>query len=148
MPASQSAGYQQFEVSAQPAWWLRRWTRFPLYFQATKPRFLLRVRRLEHGGDTQLKFYLAFADRSSRDFPVDVSELKVGESLAFKTPENLLAPSGDARVCLDFGSSLDGRRFETLYAFYVSNEATLTFLLLNVLFGGLVAIVIALVGLK
>ncbi len=148
MPASQKAIYQQFEVSAKPAWWLRRWTRFPLFFQATHPRFYLIVKRISDGepnGKT-LDFYIQFADGARVDFPVDVSQLQTGKSLKCKTKKILLSHTGDTRICLDRTRKFaaPASSFDTLYAFVVNAEATLVFLLLNLVLGGILALLLRL----
>ncbi len=57
----------------------------------------------------------------------------------------LLAPTGDACVCLDMELHLrKGHCFQTLYAFVVSAEATLVFLLLNVVLGTILALLLRL----
>ena len=138
MPASQKVEYQEFQVSARPAWWLRRWTRFPLFFQAFQPSFEVIIKKVAEpqrkSGDQpeprKLDFYVEFSDRSQVDFSVDVSSLEVGGTIRQITRRILLAPTGDARVCLNMGQHLTkGYRFHTLYAFVVSPEATLVFLL-------------------
>ena len=152
MPASQKVEYKQFEVSARPAWWFRRWTRFPLYFQAFKPSFEIIIKKVsepqvESGNqpETSLNFYLEFSDKTRVDFLVEVSSMNAGNTLRARTRQFLLAPTGDARVCLDMGQHMtQGRRFHTLYAFVVSAEATLVFLLLNVVLAGVIALIVAL----
>ncbi len=152
MPASQTVKYQQFKVSARPAWWLRRWTKFPLFFQATQPSFEIIIKKVlvsqaVSGNQLQpnLNFYVEFSDRSKVDFSVDVSSLNVGDTIRQKTQRILLAPTGDARVCLDMGQHMTkGHRFHTLYAFVVSAEATLVFLLLNVILGAILALLLRL----
>ena len=152
MPATQKVLHQGFELTARPGWWLRRWTKFPLFFQATHPRFDILIRK---GTESQpvssnqvkpnLNFYVEFSDQSTVQFTVDVSHLKPGETLKYKTQKILLSPTGDVRVCLDAGQHLlKGHRFQTLYAFVVSPEATLVFLLLNVLLGALLALLLKL----
>ena len=153
LPASQKVKYQQFEVSASPAWWLRRRTRFPLFFQTFHPTFefiIKKVSKPQPNSDDQpessnLNFYVEFSDGSKIDFSVDVSSLNVGDTIRQKTQRILLAPTGDARVCLDMGPNMTGgRRFHTLYAFVVSAEATLVFLLLNVILGTILALLLRL----
>ena len=155
MPASQKVKYQQFEVSARPRWWLRRWTGFPLFFQVTKPSFEVIIKKNSEpqskSGDqpepkpSELNFYIQFSDSSRIDFSVDVSSMKVGDTLRQTTGRILLAPTGDARVCLDMGEHLNkGHGFQTLYAFVVSAEATLVFLLLNIILGAILALLLRL----
>ena len=72
MPASEKRVYEQFEVSAGPASRWRRWTMFPLYFQAFKPRFRLHVKKISDAGRELdgLRFYIEFADKTiDRYFP-------------------------------------------------------------------------------
>ena len=146
MPAAQRAVLEGFEVLVEPGWWLRRWTRFPLYFQATQPEFLLVAKKIGEGqlAGNRLRFYIEFADKSRRDFLVDVSGLDAGGIRSYQTPRNPLAPSGDARVCLDRGSG----GFDTLYAFVVSSEALLVlsvaYVVLNVILGAVITILIRL----
>ncbi len=154
MPASQKVKYQSFELSARPHWWLRRWTKFPLYFQATKPSFEIiitkkfSVPQSETSNQpviTTLEFYVEFSDGAKVDYSIDISSMKSGDTLKFLTGAILLAPTGDARVCLDMGRHmLKGHRFHTLYAFVVSAEATLVFLLLNVILGAILALLLRL----
>jgi len=151
LPASQKVEYAGFEVFARPAWWLRRWTKFPLFFQATHPSFEFTIKKVlesqpksggqpEHG---RLNFYVEFSDKSKVDFSADVSSMKVGDTIRLRTSRLLLAPTGDARLCLDMGQHIiKGRQFHTLYAFVVSAEATLIFLLLNVILGAIIAILL------
>ena len=121
------------EVSTRPASWLRRWTRFPMYFQAVQPRFELRAKRISPGQTKTLEFHLEFSDKAFRSWTVDVSSFAVGQSTRYVTPRSLLSPTGDARIILYEGVG----SFDTLYAFVVSSEAVLfasvVFLLLNVL---------------
>lgn len=146
MPASEKRLYHQFEVSAGPESRWRRWTLFPLYFQAFKPRFRLCVKKISNDRDDpkELRFYVEFADKASVDFIVDVSHLSIGNDLKATTPPILLSPTGDARICLDTGMHLKGRTFLTLYSFVVSAEATLVFLLLNVALAAVIAILLRL----
>lgn len=79
------------------------------------------------------------------DFSVVVSLTKVGDTIRVTSGRILLTPTGDARVCLDMGLHLrKGHRFQTLYAFVVSAEATLVFLLLNVILGTILALLLRL----
>ena len=150
MPASQKVKYQQFEISARPAWWFRRWTRFPLFFQAFQPSFEVIIKKVselqaESGNQPEpnLNFYVGFSDGSKVDFSVDVSSLNVGDTIRQRTQRILLAPTGDARVCLDMGQHMTkGHLFHTLYAFVVSAEATLVFLLLNIILGAILALLL------
>ena len=150
MPASQKVKYQQFEIFARPAWWVRRWTRFPLFFQAFRLSFEVIIEKvsepkyeLGHQSDINtLQFYVEFSDKSTVDFSVDVSELKVGDIINKTTERILLAPTGDARICLDVGTIYGKKHFQTLYAFVVSAEATLIFLLLNVVLGAIFALLL------
>ncbi len=150
MPASQKVKYQQFEISARPAWWFRRWTRFPLFFQAFQPSFEVIIKKVSepqaksgNQPEPKLNFYVEFSDGSKVDFSVDVSSLNVGDTIRQRTQRILLAPTGDARVCLDMGQHMTkGHRFHTLYAFVVSAEATLVFLLLNVILGAILALLL------
>lgn len=151
MPAAQKVSYQGFEITAKAGWWLRKWTRFPLFFQATHPTFELIIKKVielqsePREQPESLSIYVEFSDQTILEFPVDVSPLEPGQTLKYKTPKILLAPTGDARVCLDMGRHLTkGQRFETLFAFVVSSEATLVFLLLNVLLGALLALLLRL----
>ncbi len=70
--------------------------------------------------------------------------MKSGDTRKFLTGAILLAPTGDARVCLDMGPTFTGHRFHTLYAFVISAEATLVFLLLNVILGAILALLLKL----
>jgi len=153
LPASQKVKYQHFEVSARPRWWLRRWTKFPLFFQATKPSFEIIIKKdsePQSKSDNQpetttLNFYVQFSDGAKVDYSVDISSMKVGDTRGLLTGPILLAPTGDARICLDMGEHLiKGHRFQTLYAFVVSAEATLVFLLLNVILGAILALLLRL----
>ncbi len=152
MPASQKIKYQQFEVSARPAWWLRRWTRFPLFFQAFQPSFEVIIKKVsefppEADGQPEpsnLNFYVEFSDKAKVDFSIDVSSIEVGDTIRQRSPRILLAPTGDTRVCLDMGDHVTkGHLFHTLYAFVVSAEATLVFLLLNVILGAVLALLLS-----
>lgn len=152
MPASQKVKYQQFELSARPAWWLRRWTKFPLFFQATKSSFEVIIKKimepqLDSGTQpppSNLNFYVEFSDGSQVEFKADVSSMKVGDTIRLPTSPGLLAPTGDTRICLDMGRlPTKGHRFHTLYAFVISAEATLVFLLLNVILVGVIAVIVA-----
>jgi hypothetical protein len=153
LPASQKVRYQIFEVSARPSWWFRRWMRFPLYFQATHPSFEFIVKKIsepqKNAGNQpipNLHFYIEFSDGATVDFSTDVSSMKVGDTLRHKTQRILLAPTGDARICLDMGQNMitGQHHFHTLYAFVISAEATLVFLLLNVILGALIALLLKL----
>ena len=80
------------------------------------------------------------------EFPsVDISTLQVGDALTCSTSKVLLSPTGDTQICLDIGQHLvKGHRFQTLYAFVVSAEATLVFLILNLVLGAVVALLLKL----
>ncbi|MBI4339202.1 MAG: hypothetical protein HY680_04540 [Chloroflexi bacterium] len=152
MPARQKVSHQDWEVTARPGWWLRRWSRFPLFFQATHPSFDILIKKVTapqpestNQPEPKLNFYIEFSDQTTINFLVDVSGLRPGGTLKYRTQKILLAPTGDARVCLDAGPHLlKGHQFQTLYAFVVSSEATLVFLLLNVLLGALLALLLKL----
>ena len=130
MPASQTVEYQGFRVSARPGFWLRRWTHFPLYFQATQPSFEIAVLKVAEGESppTRFTFHVTFANNTHTTDQLDVSSLNVGDRDTLTISNILLAPTGDASIRLHMGR-MSG--FHTLYAFYVSPEATLVFLLLN-----------------
>ena len=119
-----------------------------MYFQVTHPRFNLTVKRVsdEELQSKRLLFYMQFSDAAKIEFPVDVSNLKTWETITCKTQRILLSPSGDARICLDTGKSLGAPSdsFLTLYAFVVSAEATLVFLMLNVVVGAILALLLRL----
>ncbi len=119
---------------------------FPLYFQAFKPRFRLRVKKISDAGRERdgLRFYVEFADHAIDPFDVDVSGMSIGDQRTSETEPVLLSPSGDTRICLDTGTVPTGQSFFTLYSFVVSAEATLVFLLLSVVFGGLIAVLLRL----
>ena len=71
--------------------------------------------------------------------------MQPGDTLRYKTQKMLPAPTGDARVCLEMGVHLTkGHHFQTLYAFVVSSEATLVFLVVNVLLAALLALLLKL----
>ncbi|MFC2016086.1 hypothetical protein ACFLUF_00035 [Chloroflexota bacterium] len=70
--------------------------------------------------------------------------MNVGDTIRHRTRRILLAPTGDARVCLDMGRTTKGHRFHTIYAFVVNAEATLVFLLLNIILGAILALLLRL----
>jgi len=144
LPASQKVEYEGFEISARPAWWLRRWIRFPLFFQATHPSFEIIIKKVSESQLNNLNFYVEFPDKATVPYPADVSLMKLGDTIKLTTKRILLAPTGDTRICLDMGQHImiKGRQFHTLYAFVVSAEATLVFLLLNVILGAIIAILL------
>jgi hypothetical protein len=141
MPAAQKVEYEGFLVEARPAFAWRRWTRFPLYFQACKPSFEIRITKQtsEPPREQPLKFNITFANGNYVSFLIDPASLGQGETLSYKTDGILLAPTGDASVRLSMGMT----QWYTLYAFFVSHETALVFIILNVM---LAAIATAIVG--
>jgi len=117
--------------------------RFPLYFQATQPSFEIDVQRIseEEPKLEELKFHITFANEAYVTYGLDVSSLNVGDRTRLRTGNTLLAPTGDTSIRWDMGRSAG---FLTLYAFYVSPETALVFLLLNVVFGVAFTTVVAL----
>lgn len=141
MPVSQKVEYEGFVVQARPAFAWRRWLRFPLYFQAFRPSFEIWITKetSEPSREKRLVLNVTFSNNTSVDYPLEVGSLKQGDTLYFKTPQVLLAPTGDASIRLEMGLG----RFHTLYAFFVSHETALVFLLLNVV---LVAVATTVIG--
>lgn len=134
MPASQTLEYEGFRIRVRPAFWLRRWAHFWLYFQATQPSFEIKVLKVAEADPPPktLNFHITFADSAYKRYPLDVSSWKIGDRDTLTTEKTLLSPTGDASVRLDLGRLIG---FQTLYAFYVNPEATLVFLILNAVLG-------------
>lgn len=140
MPAVRSLELPQYQIHVRPAWWLRRWTRFPLYFQAFHTTFEVLVRRVRADAPSNLTFAIRFSDNTNVSFPVDTSNLAVGDMLKHKFDNFVFTSTGDTQIVLNQGRS----QFYTLFAFVVSPEATLVFLMLNILLAALLALLLRL----
>lgn len=138
MPAARRLELPQVHIYIRPAWWLRRWTHFPLYFQAFRTTFHLFIKRIREDTPTNLTFAIKFSDNTHVSFPVDVSNLAVGETLKYEMTHFVFTSTGDTQIVLNQGRS----DFYTLYAFVVSPEATLVFLLLNIFLAGLLTLLL------
>lgn len=132
MPASQTVEHRGYLISARPGFWLRRYTLLLLYFQAVKPSFRIRIEKVHEDQypKQKLQFSITFANNTQVGFDLDVSSMRNGEQREHRTKPILLSPTGDASIRLETG----GQTFQTLYAFYVSSETALVFLILGSLF--------------
>ncbi|GAG38901.1 unnamed protein product [marine sediment metagenome] len=142
MPGSQTVDYEGFRIRVRPAFWLRRWTRWPLYFQGGSPSFQIQLARLpgEASAAERLVFEVGFGSTAFREIAFDVSDFEAGEQRRHTIGEVFLSYTGDTCLRLRAGSG----EFHEIYVFYVSPETALVFLLLNVVFGVAFTTVVAL----
>ncbi len=124
MPGRQTVRYHGLELRASPDFWLRRWSRFPFYFESHNPSFRIDVRRIgdvgeDHFPNRSLIFRIVFSDGTETEplsSPLPVLELDQSERIVL--PEIFTAAPGQTRIVMAQADAL----WHTLYSYLVMTE--------------------------
>ena len=128
MPGRQTIRRFGFKVSVRPAFWLRRWTRFPFYFESHNPSFEVAISRTGAGEwPTPLAatIQVAFADKTTTHSMFDRPELEIGESVTYLLPNIYTAHPGQTIIRLLLVDGIEDAQWETLYSYQVRTEEQL-----------------------
>ena len=126
MPGRQSVTYGGYQFVVGPAFWLRRWTRFPFYFESHNPSFRITLKHIadEHIPDEwqsgRIAFRIQFADNTMIIQQFDFPDLTVGESKVFTSKEIFTSSPGQTKILLPIGVFHDG--LEGLFSYNVHRE--------------------------
>ncbi len=134
MPGRQAVSYGGLEFRVSPDFWLRRWLRFPFYFESHNPSFRVDIRRLQaeppntYWPSNSLVFEVVFADKTVAGRQYAKPQLGVGKSTLLVLDTIYTAYPGQTIIRLPIGPGdfLGGQgRWQTLFSYQVRTEEQL-----------------------
>ena len=136
MPGRKETTIRGLRMKAEPAYWLRRLSRFPFYFESHNASFRLNVERvaLEDSADpwpdNMIEVEVVFQDETKTAIVFDVPELSVGEKARLLIDEIYVASPGQTHLRvptkIPVGGGAFGRaEWQTVYAYKVRTEESL-----------------------
>ena len=133
MPGRQIVNHYGLRLMARPHFWLRRWLRFPFYFQHTNPTFEIEVERVlpvtpqDDWPDEGLVIQASGADDAITERHLrglNPNEIKVGQTIKTLLPEIFSDMCGPVVLSLLTDTS-PLRIWKPLYAYEVRPEEQL-----------------------
>ncbi len=133
MPGRQRVVFGGLEYYVSPAFWLRRWLRFPFYFESTNPSFRVDIRRVSQPPANEnvaaMRFVAAFSDGSESNLSIDAPDLAVGECARIGLVGIYSSHPGQTSIRLVTADaqpfSVRGQEFHGLYSYQVRSEEQL-----------------------
>ncbi len=122
-------------MEVEPAFWLRRLTHFPFFFESYNTSFRLNVERVAHQDgasdpwpSNKIEVEVVFQDDTLKAILHDVPGLQVGEKARLNIREVYVAFPGQTILRIPTSRSIVGigrDRWETLYSYQVRTEEQL-----------------------
>jgi hypothetical protein len=132
MPGRKVVLHNGLRYFVRPRFWLRRWSRFPFYFESTNPSFDVEISRVsdstsgEYWPDGGMEFQVIFADGTVSTLRVGVPDLQVGNSSRITLGEVYTSHPGQTIIRLLVNEHvLRGTEWKTLYSYQVRTEEQL-----------------------
>jgi hypothetical protein len=103
MPSRQSVLFEGYLIEMEPNFWLRRWLRFPFYFESHNPSFRMRAKRISENpqvGDIPLLLIYSFPDGSHEHELFKFPPTPIGAKLLFTTKEIMTPKPGQTKIQL------------------------------------------------
>jgi hypothetical protein len=134
-------GYR-FTAKPLPLW--RRLTfDFWPYWQASAPKFVLRVTKLDSSAQSQaIRWFVIFANGDFINRELDISSLQLGKSVDFVIDGTFLGYTGDTSLILPSDLSLSSskpKHYRTVYAFHVTQKSWLALAFVAAFLAGIFA---------
>lgn len=142
MAGGQPVYIKGYQFTARP---LSRWRRVTLdflpYWQASKPKFVLTVTKLEPSAQSQtIKWFVRFATGIDVTWgQEDISSLQIGKPVDFIIGGKFLGFTGDTLIILPTDLVSEPSHYETVYAFHTTQKSWLTLTFVAAFLAGIFA---------
>jgi hypothetical protein len=144
MAGRQPVIHAGLRFTTKPAYWLRRVSHFPFFFESHNPSFKVKVHRiaLAPDGETwpngRIPIQVVFADTSHVEQGSEVPDLKIGEYTEFELRHIFTAYPGQTIIRIPVREG----EWKTLYAYNVRREEAMW----SAAWGGILAVAGIVIG--
>ena len=125
MPGRREVLIHGLRFKVKPGYWLRSLTHFPFFFESHNSSFIVEIYREAEDSEPwprdKVPLQVTFSDGTKRLMPLDVPDLKVGESFSHTTEEIYVPRPGQTILGIPMATT----RIYNFYSYNVRQEEAL-----------------------